>query len=67
MKYFHGVATQRKRKNFIKGVRDSEGIWQIEERVVSDIFVDFYTKLFTSFDVRDLDRVLVGVKKGCDR
>ena len=26
-KYFHGVATQRKRRNFIKGIKDSEGTW----------------------------------------
>ena len=27
-KYFHEVATQRKRSNFIKGVRDANGVWR---------------------------------------
>lgn len=29
MKYFHGVATQRKRRNFIKGIRDRDGVFSI--------------------------------------
>ena len=62
-KYFHAVATQRKRKKFIKGIQDDEGVWQSEEEVVSSIFVDFYTRLFTSSNVHDIDRVLEGVNK----
>ena len=62
-KYFHGVATQRKRRNFIKGVRDLDGVWQTEEGVISDIFVDFYTKLFSSSNVQGLNQVLEGVKR----
>ena len=59
--YFHGVATQRKRKNFIKGIRDSSSEWVTDETIVSDIFVDFYSKLFTSSRPHDIDRVLEGV------
>ena len=62
-KYFHAVATQRKRRNFIKGIRDDEGVWQAEDEVVSSVFVDFYTRIFTSSNVHDLDRVLKGVNK----
>ena len=62
-KYFHAVATQRKRKNFIKGIQDDEGVWQLEEEVVSSIFVDFYTRLFMSSNAHDIDRVLEGVNK----
>ena len=54
-KYFHVVATQRKRSNFIKGIRNEEGVWQSKEEVVSSIFVEFYTWLFTSSNVLDLD------------
>ena len=62
-KYFHAVATQRKRKNFTKGIQDDEGVWQSKEEVVSSIFVDFYTRLFTSSNAHDIDRVLEGVNK----
>ena len=62
-KYFHAVATQRKRKKFIKGIRDDEGVWQSEDEVVSPLFVDFYTRLFTSSNGHDIDRILEGVNK----
>lgn len=39
-KFFHGVATQHKRRNFIKGIRDRHGDWVTDEKVVADIFVD---------------------------
>ena len=54
-KYFHEVATQRKRSNFIKGVRDANGVWQSKEGVVLNIFVDFYRRLFSSSNIHDLD------------
>ena len=36
---------------------------QSDEGVVSKIFVEYYTKLFSSSNVHDLDRVLKGVKQ----
>ena len=62
-RYFHGVATQRKRKNFIKGIKDDEGVWQRDEEVLLAIFVEYYTRLFTQSHFHDLDRVLEGVKR----
>ena len=40
-RFFHGVATQCKRKNFIKGIWDRHGAWITDEKVVGDIFVIF--------------------------
>ena len=61
-KFFHGAATQRKRKNFIKGIRDSHGVWVSDERDVGVVFVDFYTRLFSSSNSLDLECVLAGVQ-----
>ena len=60
-KFFHRTTTQRKRKNFIKGLRDGNGVWQEDEEVFSALFNDFYTDLFTSSNPQDLDQVLDGV------
>ena len=60
-KFFPGTATQRKRKNFIKGLRDGNGVWQEDEEVFSTLLNDFYTNLFTSSNPQELDRVLDGV------
>ncbi|XP_050249301.1 uncharacterized protein LOC126696657 [Quercus robur] len=57
-KFFHRTATQRKRKNFIKGLRDGNGVWQEDEVVFSTLLNDFYTNLFTSSNPQDLDHVL---------
>ena len=62
-KYFHGMATQRKRRNFINGIKDSEGTWQTDKGVVSGIFVEFFTRLFTQSQPYDLDHDLEGVKR----
>ena len=59
-KFFHGTATQRKRRNFIRGVRDEGGVWQNDEGVFSNLFIDYYTSLFTSSGSQELDRVLEG-------
>ena len=32
-KFFHGSATQRKRRNFIKGLRDEDGTWHEDKDV----------------------------------
>ena len=61
-KFFHGVATQRKRRSFIKGIRDPYGVWVLDEKEVGAIFVDFYTQLFSSSNPTDLERILEGVQ-----
>lgn len=52
-KFFHGLVTQRKRRNFIKGLRDANGVWQEDEEVFSTLLNDFYTQLFTSSSPQD--------------
>ena len=61
-RFFHGSATQRKRKNFIKGLRDEQGVWQEDEEVFSALLTEFYSNLFTSFNPHDLDRILGNVQ-----
>ena len=61
-KFFHGTTTQRKMKNFIKGLRDGNGDWREDEEVFSALLTDFYTHLFTSLNPHDFDRVLDGVE-----
>ena len=61
--FFHGIATQRKRKHFIKGLKDSEGRWQSEEGIYTKILVDFYANLFTTFNPQKLDSIMDGVQR----
>ena len=61
-KYFHGSATHRKRKNFIKGLMDDRGVWHKEEEAVSALLIGYYENLFTSSNLHNLDSVLDGVQ-----
>ena len=62
IKFFHGIATQQKRRNFIKGLLDDQGVWNREEEVVSALLVDYYGSLFTSSNPHNPDSVLEGVQ-----
>ena len=64
--YFHGVATQQKRKNFIKGIQNPSDEWVTDENPVSDTFFEFYSRLFTSPMPHDIERVLDGVQPVVD-
>ena len=60
-KYFHGTATQRKRRNFIKVRLGDQGVWHREEDAVSALLVGYYKSLFTSSDLHNVDSILDGV------
>ena len=61
-KFCHDLATQRKRRNFIKGLKDVEGTWHEDEDHISGMFTAYFAELFTSYNPHDLDRVLDGVQ-----
>ena len=62
-KFFHGVSTQRKRRNFIKGLRDENGTWQDNEEVISGMLIEFYANLFTSSNPCNLEWILEGIQQ----
>ncbi|XP_030958481.1 uncharacterized protein LOC115980358 [Quercus lobata] len=62
-KFFHGIATQRKRKNFIKGLRDGNGVWQEDEEDL-DRVLDGVNDVVTD-DIRaELDRPFTSEEVG---
>ena len=62
-KIFHGIATQRKRRNFIKGLRDEEGVLRNDEHIFSGLLVGFYEKLFALSNPQNMERILNGVQE----
>lgn len=62
-KFFHGTATQRKRRNFIKGLKDNVGVWQTDGGRVSKMLIDYYTSLFASSNHQNLESILDGVQE----
>ena len=66
-RFFHGTATNRKRQNFIKGLRDADGNWQSEEAAFTKVLIDFYAELFTTSNPQNLERVLEGIQEVVSR
>ena len=56
------VQRLRKRRNFIKGLKDAGGTWHEDEDHISGMFTAYFAELFTSSNPHDLDRVLGGVQ-----
>ncbi|XVF69935.1 hypothetical protein PTKIN_Ptkin11bG0120800 [Pterospermum kingtungense] len=46
--FFHRQASYRKRKNAVKGLEDSNGVFQEDPKRVKEIVVDYFTQLFSS-------------------
>ena len=45
-KFFHAKASQRRRKNFIKGIRNSQGQWVENLEEVVQVTSDYFDNLF---------------------
>lgn len=60
-KFFHGIATQRKHRKFLKGLKDENEVWQEDKEVFSKVLNRFYVELFTSSQPHDFDRILEGI------
>lgn len=64
-KYFHHKASQRKKRNYILGVHDSNGVWKTEQEDLEEIVISFYSELFSSTNssTSNLDEALEGITK----
>ncbi|KAL6141367.1 hypothetical protein ACLB2K_059656 [Fragaria x ananassa] len=47
-KYFHQKASNRRKKNTLRGLYNSGGQWCVEEGEIQAIVLDYYTSLFTT-------------------
>uniref|UniRef100_A0A803Q1F8 Reverse transcriptase domain-containing protein n=1 Tax=Cannabis sativa TaxID=3483 RepID=A0A803Q1F8_CANSA len=60
-KFFHYKASQRRRKNLIEGLYDDRLQWQSSLKKISEIVVNYFTKLFSKSNHRvEIRDILVG-------
>ena len=62
-KLFHASASQRRRKNRIDGVMDSEGVWHAEEGETEAIILDYFKNIFKSDCPANFDASLDAVEE----
>ncbi|XP_057249417.1 uncharacterized protein LOC130590851 [Beta vulgaris subsp. vulgaris] len=48
--YFHHKASQRKKRNYIHGVKDKDGVWQTEQENIEREVDRYFDTIFTSSD-----------------
>jgi hypothetical protein len=60
-RYFHYRATQRRRRNYINWIRDSNGSWTTCPSQVPSHFVNSYSKLFTTSLPNQIEQVVDGI------
>ena len=45
-KFFHSKASQRRRKNFIKGIRDQQHNWVEESKDIAGVAISYFENMF---------------------
>ncbi|KAI5351664.1 hypothetical protein L3X38_004555 [Prunus dulcis] len=56
--YFHQKATNRRRRNIIKGLEDSNGCWRTSRRGITSIVTDYFGDLFRSSGPSRMEEIL---------
>ena len=46
-KFFHSKASQRRRMNYIKGIKNANGVWVEEVEEVAEVAFDYFVNIFT--------------------
>ena len=67
MKFFHAKASDRQSKNHIEGIFYGNEVWHEEEAKIVEIFVDYYTGLFSSSSPMDFEEILHAIKPKVSR
>ena len=61
-RFFHCKANQRNKRNYISGLEDGSGIWQMEEGRMGKIIEDYFGTLFTTLEPSGFDEILCGIQ-----
>lgn len=61
-KYFHHKASQRKKRNTIHGLLDTNGVWKSENADIGAVVEEYFTGLFMSSNPSDFEAALEGVR-----
>ena len=57
-RFFHTKETQRRRRNYIRGIFDEVGQWCTHQSQIADTAVKYYQQLFMSSNPEHIDEVL---------
>ena len=61
-RFFHCRATQRNRRNFIEGLEDETGLWEVDETRMGKVLEQYFNSIFTSSDPMGFEEILNGIQ-----
>ena len=62
-KFFHAVASQRKRRNEIQKLQDSDGGWYSQQSDLERVATDYFQLMFTSASTSSVQHVINHVRE----
>ena len=62
-KYFHGKASQRRRRNYISRLSDERGRWHDSNEEIADLMIEYYNTLFSTSNPTSLNEAVANVPK----
>ena len=60
--FFHAKASATQRKNFMHGLLDDDGVWQVEEDKMVEIAIGYYGDLFSTSNPVEFSELLLAMK-----
>lgn len=62
-KFFHCKANQRRKVNEVKKLKDEDGVWWHGEKNIERVFLNFFTKLFSTSNPNGIDQACMVIQK----
>jgi len=62
-KFFHSKATQRRQRNYIQGVKNSDGIWVEETKEIANMEITYFKSLFNASTCDQIDDCLSAIQQ----
>ena len=60
-KFFHSKASQRKRRNFIEGIRDQANNWVTKNDEIAEVAVNYFENIFKAGDCDRMEECLEAI------
>ncbi|KAI9112067.1 hypothetical protein K1719_016963 [Acacia pycnantha] len=65
-KFFHLTTVIRRTRNAILSIKDGNGLWTRDKKVINHMFTDYFTNLFSSSGPRHLEKALDSIEVRID-
>ena len=66
MRYFHMVATSRRRNNKVKRILDSNNQWQSTKEDITSVFLDYFSNIYKTSSPIEMENVFQVTERKVD-